>query len=174
MRQIIPKALTDHSPLDRQAGFQRPTNCICKPFASTYHLCTAQSLMLHRSMSYNPQPMTEQLVIDRSEDFSHEVLSLRGPLTGNNAPTFQNALRREEPAPTLILDFSDVPYVDSAGLGLLVSAFVSRQKAGRRMVLSGINPRVQKLFEITRVQDLFLIFPSPEEAIAALQGAAEA
>jgi anti-anti-sigma factor len=98
-------------------------------------------------LAYNPQPMTEELVIDRSNDFSHEVLSLRGPLTGNNAPIFQNAIRREAPAPTLILDFADVPYVDSAGLGLLVSAFVSRQKAGRKMILSGINPRVQKLFE---------------------------
>ena len=119
--------------------------------------------------------MSDDLTIDRSEAFpSQEVLALRGPLTAVNAPVFQNAMRREEPAHTVILDLSDVPYVDSAGLGLLVSAFVSRQKAGRRMVLSGINPRVQKLFEITRVQDLFLIFSSPEEAIAALQGAAQA
>jgi len=83
-------------------------------------------------------------------------------------------MRREQPTHTVILDLSDVPYVDSAGLGMLVSAFVSRQKAGRQMVLSGINARVQKLFEITRVQELFLIFSSPEEAIAALQGAAQA
>jgi anti-sigma B factor antagonist len=102
------------------------------------------------------------------------VLLLRGPLTAGNAPVFQNALRREEPASTLILDLSNVPYVDSAGLGALVSAFISRQKAGRRMVLSGLTPRVQKLFEITRVQELFLIFSSPEEAIAALEGAGEA
>jgi anti-sigma B factor antagonist len=74
----------------------------------------------------------------------------------------------------VILDLSDVPYIDSAGLGLLVSAHVSRQKAGRRMVLSGINPRVQRLFEITRVTDLFLIFSSTEEAVAALRGAAQA
>jgi anti-anti-sigma factor len=110
--------------------------------------------------------MTEPLEIDRSDAFPfQEVLSLRGPLTAGNAPVFQNAMRREEPAHTVILDLTDVPYVDSAGLGLLVSAFVSRQKSGRRMVLSGINPRVQ---------DLFLIFSSPEEAIAALHGAAEA
>lgn len=118
--------------------------------------------------------MTEELEIDRSEGFAQEVLELRGPLTAGNASIFQNAIRREEPAPTLILDLSDVPYIDSAGLGCLVSAFVSRQKAGHKMILSGINPRVQKLFEITRVYDLFLIFSSPEEAIAALQGAAEA
>lgn len=119
--------------------------------------------------------MADELVIDRSQSYSpHEVLSLQGPLTANNAPIFQNAIRREEPASTLILDFSDVPYVDSAGLGLLVSAFISRHKAGRRMVLSGINARVQKLFEITRMQELFLIFHSPDEAIAALQGAGQA
>jgi anti-sigma B factor antagonist len=118
--------------------------------------------------------MDEDFTIDRSEAFSHEVLALRGPLTATNAPVFQNAMRREEPAEVVILDFSDVPYVDSAGLGMLVSAFISRQKAGRRIILSGINARVQKLFEITRMQDLFLIFTSPEEAIAALQGAARA
>ena len=119
--------------------------------------------------------MAEQLEIDRSGGFpSQEVLSLRGPLTANNGHVFQNAMRREEPAHTVILDLSDVPYVDSAGLGLLVTAHVSRQKSGRRIVLSGINPRVQRLFEITRMTELFLIFSSPEEAVAALAGTAQA
>jgi anti-sigma B factor antagonist len=119
--------------------------------------------------------MTDELTIDRC-DLSpfQQVLSLRGPLTAVNASVFQNAMRREEPAPTVILDLSEVPYVDSAGLGVLVSAFVSRQKAGRSMVLSGINARVRRLFEITRVQELFLIFSSPEEAVAALQRAGQA
>ena len=77
--------------------------------------------------------MNEPLVIDRSDSFPHqEVLTLSGPLTAGNAPVFQNAMRREEPAETLILDFTDVPYVDSAGLGLLVTAYVSRQKSGRQ------------------------------------------
>lgn len=119
--------------------------------------------------------MSEPLEIERVEGFpAQEVLSLRGPLTGSNAPTFLNAMRREEPAHTVILDLSDVPYIDSAGLGLLVTAHVSRQKAGRRMALSGINPRVRRLFEVTRMGDLFLIFSSPQEAVAALQGAAQA
>lgn len=118
--------------------------------------------------------MSDALEINRLETYPQEVLSLRGPLTGSNAPVFQNAMRREEPADVVILDLRDVPYVDSAGLGLLVSAQVSRQKAGRRMVLSGINPRVLRLFEITRISDLFLIFSSTDEAVAALQGAKEA
>ena len=119
--------------------------------------------------------MNEPLEIERAEMFpAQDVLSLRGPLTAYNGPVFQNAMRREEPAHTVILDLSEVPYVDSAGLGLLVSAHVSRQKAGRTMVLSGINPRVKRLFEITKMSDLFLIFPNAEEAAAALHGAGQA
>lgn len=114
-------------------------------------------------------------MVGRSEAFPfNEVVTLQGPLTSGNCEVFLNAMRRQDSVPTLILDFSDVPYIDSAGLGMLVSAYVSRQKAGRRTVLSGINARVQKLFEITRVNDLFLIFSSPEEAVAALESAAEA
>src|SRR5262245_29785062 len=119
--------------------------------------------------------MTDPLVVDRSNSYpSQEVLVLSGPLTASNSATFQNAIRREEHAETIILDLSEVPYVDSAGLGLLVTAFVTRQKSGRKMVMCGINQRVQKLFEITRVASLFLIFSSPEEAIAALNSAGQA
>jgi anti-sigma B factor antagonist len=118
--------------------------------------------------------MAEPLEIEHLEMAAQGILSLRGPLVASNGADFQNAIRREEPAQTLIVDLTDVPYIDSAGLGLLVSAQVSRQKTGRRMVLSGINPRVQRLFDITRVNDLFLIFTSPGEAVAALSGAGQA
>jgi anti-sigma B factor antagonist len=102
------------------------------------------------------------------------VLFLRGPLTMENLLLFQNAMRREESAATVILDLTDVPYIDSAGLGSLVSAFVSRHKAGRRVALSGVNQRVLRLFEITRVEPVFLIFDTLDEALAALSGAAQA
>ena len=118
--------------------------------------------------------MSDGLVVERSNHFPLEVLELKGPLTAANAAAFQNAMRREEPAETVILDLSEVPYIDSSGLGSLLTAYVTRQKSGRKMVLSGINPRVQKLFDVTRTGGLFLIFSTPEEAIAALGGAARA
>jgi anti-sigma B factor antagonist len=120
--------------------------------------------------------MADDLVVQRSHQFplEAEVIELKGPLTAANASVFQNAMRREEPAETVILDFSEVPYIDSSGLGTLLTAYVTRQKSGRTMVLSGINPRVRKLFDITRTGGLFLIFSTPDEAIAALGGAARA
>jgi anti-sigma B factor antagonist len=118
---------------------------------------------------------TEPLVIERLEGAidGQGVLRLKGPLTTENLSPFQNAVRSEN-APTVFLDLSDVPYMDSAGLGSLVSAFVSCHKAGRRVVLSGVNPRVLKLFEITKVESLFLIFPTLWDAIEALTTAGRA
>jgi len=102
------------------------------------------------------------------------VLCLRGPLIKENVYSFQNAVRREEAAETMILDFSEVPYMDSSGLGSLVNAYFSRQKAGRRVALTGVNERVYKLFQITKLEKRFLIFSTIDEAVAAFGGAAEA
>jgi anti-sigma B factor antagonist len=118
---------------------------------------------------------TEPLTIERlSAMDGPRVLCLSGPLTLENLPSFQNAIRREENVATVILDLSDVPYIDSSGLGSLVSTYVTRHKATRRIALSGVNERVLKLFETTKVERLFLIFPTLEDAIAALTSAAEA
>lgn len=95
------------------------------------------------------------------------VLCLRGPLTMDNISQFKTAMQRQE-APKMILDLSEVPYIDSIGLGSLVSTYVSLQKSGRVMALAGVNDRVSNLFEITRVQDLFLTFPNVWDAIDAL------
>lgn len=101
------------------------------------------------------------------------VLFLRGPLTMENVSQFKTAVQRQE-APKMILDLSEVPYIDSIGLGSLVSTYVSMQKSGRWIALVGVNDRVSKLFEITRVHNLFLTFSNVWEAIDALANAGRA
>src|SRR5436853_6946597 len=114
--------------------------------------------------------MVEPLEI---EHVDQGVLSLRGPLTMENVPPFMNAVRRES-APTMILDFTGVPYLDSSGLGSLVSAYTSCQKAGRRVALTGVNKRVMKVFEITKVEPILLMFETVSEALEALTNAGTA
>jgi anti-sigma B factor antagonist len=114
--------------------------------------------------------MSESLQVERLDS---GVLSFRGPLTMENVPPFLNAVRREG-APTMILDFSGVPYLDSSGLGCLVSAYTSCSKAGRRVALTGVNQRVRKVFEITKVEPLFLMFPTLADAIEAFTNAGSA
>jgi len=119
--------------------------------------------------------MAESLEIERFGEMAGPgILCLRGPLTFENLQPFQNAIRREERFQTVILDITEVPYVDSSGLGALVSAYVSRQKAGQRVALSGVNERVLRLFEITKVESLFLMFPTSDDAITAFTSAGNA
>ncbi|MBA3916336.1 MAG: STAS domain-containing protein [Acidobacteriales bacterium] len=118
---------------------------------------------------------TEPLVIEKYEGPipGHGVLRLKGPLVAENVPPFQNAVRGDD-TDTMIVDLTHVPYVDSAGLGSLVAAYVSRNKAGQRVAFAGLNPRVLKLFEVTRVEPLFLIFPTLADAVTGMSTAAEA
>jgi anti-anti-sigma factor len=113
---------------------------------------------------------SEPLEVERLD---RGVLSLHGPLTMENVTPFLNAVRREN-APTMILDLSGVPYLDSSGLGSLVSACTSCAKAGRRIALTGVNKRVQKVLEITKMERVFLTFPTLSDAIEAFTNAGSA
>jgi anti-sigma B factor antagonist len=113
---------------------------------------------------------SEPLEVERLD---RGVLSLHGPLTMENVTPFLNAVRREN-APTMILDLSGVPYLDSSGLGSLVSACTSCAKAGRRIALTGVNKRVQKVLEITKMERVFLMFPTLSDAIEAFTNAGSA
>lgn len=86
------------------------------------------------------------------------VLRCKGPLTMGTLFAFQSALRSET-AGTVIVDLSEVPYIDSAGLGSLVMAQVSYQRGGRQLALAGVNERVRTLLKMTKVEQLFGILP---------------
>jgi anti-sigma B factor antagonist len=82
------------------------------------------------------------------------VVVLNGPLTLRNIFELQNFLRTP-PEPTLsILDLTSVPYMDSAGMGLIVNHFVHCQTRGAKMFVVGVSPRVLELFKITRVDSV--------------------
>jgi anti-sigma B factor antagonist len=94
------------------------------------------------------------------------VLKLDGPLVISHLFQFQTALR-EQTAPTVVIDITGVPYMDSSGLGAILNGFVSAQKSGRRVVLAGINDRVKALFQLTKVDSIVKSYATAEEAVAA-------
>jgi anti-anti-sigma factor len=108
---------------------------------------------------------TDKLIITPVESTpkGERVLKLSGPLTLTTLFDFQDAVRAEQ-APRLIFDFSEVPYVDSAGVGVLVNAHVSRVNAGKRLALVAVAERVQTLLAATHVDQVLAIFPSLPEA----------
>ena len=82
------------------------------------------------------------------------VLRLSGPLTIGTLYQFQDMVRTDS-ASSLVLDFTRVPYVDSAGVGALVGAYVRHQKAGHTLTLAGVNERVRNTLKVTQVEQFF-------------------
>lgn len=91
------------------------------------------------------------------------ILRLTGPLTLANVFGFQSKVRADN-SRALILDFTGVPLADSAGIGALVGAYVTREKEGRSLGLVGVNQRIHQALEIIRVEAFFRFFGTVAEA----------
>jgi anti-anti-sigma factor len=83
---------------------------------------------------------------------------------GNFFP-LQSEVRADSSA-LLILDVADMPYIDSAGIGCLVGAHVSRENSGRKLILVGATERLLTSLKVTKVDQLFTFAPTVEQARA--------
>ncbi len=95
------------------------------------------------------------------------ILKLVGPLTLSTIFGFQNEFRANTPQ-VMIVDLSESPYMDSAGLGLLMNYYVSAEHHGRKLLLAGVNHRIAAMLEMTKVHTVLKTFPTVEEAEASL------
>jgi anti-sigma B factor antagonist len=71
---------------------------------------------------------------------------------------------RADQSQTLIIDFTNVPYIDSAGIGALVGAYVTRQNSKRRLALAGVSTRVRDALKVTHVEQFFRFYDSVSAA----------
>lgn len=97
-----------------------------------------------------------------------KILKLSGPLTIQTLFDFQQMVRQET-SKALIVDISQVPYMDSAGLGCVVSAYTSCQRNQRAFGIAGLTERIRTLFAVTHVDGLLPCFDSLESAEAAVK-----
>jgi len=81
------------------------------------------------------------------------TLKLIGPLTITTLFEFQNLVRAS--AGSMLVDMTQVPYIDSAGVGALVGAYVRHNKDGHTLTLAGVNERVRNILKGTRVEQFF-------------------
>lgn len=95
------------------------------------------------------------------------ILTVSGWLTLKNKATFETAIDQIQGS-DVILDLSGLQYMDSAGLGSLLKAYVAAQKYGGRVVLAGLLQRVRDLLQLTKIEPLFQIYPSVDQAVAVL------
>jgi anti-anti-sigma factor len=82
----------------------------------------------------------------------------------DNVFVFQNALRNVELPQISILDLTDVPYLDSAGMGAIVNYYVHCQRKGAQAIVAGVNGRAMELFVLSKVHTIIPMADSVEEA----------
>jgi anti-anti-sigma factor len=100
--------------------------------------------MLEQQFSYSVSDGAKQGTV---------ILTLEGPFTLASMFQLQDQLRSMKPE-CLIMDLELVPYMDSAGLGVIMNYFVSAQNGGRRFFVAGVNDRIKALLELTKVDSV--------------------
>jgi anti-anti-sigma factor len=98
------------------------------------------------------------------------VVALSGRLTfGRDAEQFEAAVRKliDTGDRKFVLDATALQYIDSAGIGALVSALSNVKKAGGELRLAGASERISRLFTMTGVDKLLSVYPTVAEAASA-------
>ncbi|MGA1622048.1 MAG: STAS domain-containing protein [Synechocystis sp.] len=108
--------------------------------------------------------------------FSHhspeqDVFYARGTLSAATIKTFRqdlNAWLTATTAPGLVIDFSSVDFLDSSTLVVLVDSYKQARRAGKQLMLSGVSPELKIIFELTQLDSVFTIYPTPDAAFDSL------
>ena len=97
------------------------------------------------------------------------VLPLDGEIDLHVSPRISAALGAmiEQKPPRLVVDLSKVTYIDSSGLAVLIEGMQNVEAYGGKFILAGIQENVKPIFEIARLDQVFIIFPHVDAALAA-------
>jgi anti-sigma B factor antagonist len=68
-------------------------------------------------------------------------------------------------ATTVILDFSELEYMNSSGIGLLVTTLIRAQRQQQRLLAVGLNEHYRQIFALTRLDEAIAIHPTLEQAL---------
>ena len=96
------------------------------------------------------------------------VVSLTGDIDLHRSPELEQKLLTllARTPQTMVLDLAEVPYMDSSGLATLVKLLSHGRRNQIELKLCGLSERVKSMFEITRLDGVFGIYGSVEEALA--------
>jgi anti-sigma B factor antagonist len=97
------------------------------------------------------------------------VLPLIGEIDLHISPVVTeslNAMTEDKPG-RIVIDLSRATYIDSAGLAALILAMQKVEAYGGRFFLTGVHETMRSIFETSRLDQIFQIFPDVESALAA-------
>jgi len=122
-----------------------------------------------RNVAHRTRGGTMELQVETSGEVDIIRVDGRLDLAGTNALKDEIRRRLQENRTQLILNLEKVDFINSSGLGALVSVLKDVRLAGGRLVLSDLAPYVQEIFAITQLSNVFEIFGAESEARATFQ-----
>ena len=105
--------------------------------------------------------------INQRETYGAIILDLDGKLTGGpDADTFRNIFKNliAEGKKNIIVNLEKVSWINSTGLGILISGYTSVRKGGGDLVLIHVGERIESILYVTKLNLLFNTYDSEEEA----------
>jgi len=98
------------------------------------------------------------------------VVDIRGDVTGFAETILTEAFNQASgtSARAVVLNFQGLEYMNSSGIGLLVTLLIRAQRQKLRLMACGLNEHYRQIFELTRLNEAIGIFSSEGEALASV------
>ena len=99
------------------------------------------------------------------------VVDIVGEVTGSAESILTDAYNKAsgDSARAVVLNFSGLEYMNSSGIGLLVTLLIRAQRQKLRLSACGLSEHYRQIFELTRLNEAIGIFASEDDALAALK-----
>ena len=106
-------------------------------------------------------------IVCRERDFI-SILDIQGEIDLYSAPEIKDKIQGfiNEKKYNVIINLGEVSYIDSSGIGALISSLSSLKKSNGGMKIINVLSTVRKVFELTKLVSFFEIYDSEDEAIA--------
>lgn len=97
------------------------------------------------------------------------LLDLRGEIDGFARQALEEGYAQVESraGKTILLNFSEVDYINSTGIALIVGLLMQARKQNRRLAAFGLSRHFEEIFNLTRLTDFIALYPDEQSAIAA-------
>ena len=97
------------------------------------------------------------------------IIDLQGEINAFAEEALTTAYTQAEQAnpAAIVLNFSQVDYINSTGIALIVGILAQARRSTRRILAYGLSPHYVEIFEITRLADFMHLFPDESSALSA-------
>jgi anti-sigma B factor antagonist len=114
------------------------------------------------------QPTATILDVRRVSDRA-SVIDIRGDITAASEEALMDAYARASTGQTraILLNFDGLEYMNSSGIGLLVTLLVRANRQKQRLLAYGLNDHYRQIFELTRLDEAIGIHSDEQEALTA-------